>query len=135
MIYLDNASTTNKKPLSVKLAVLKAFFKRYCANPGRSSHKYSLNAEKIVFETRERAKDFFNNDSVQNVIFTGGCTEALNIAIFGTLKKGGNVIYTTNEHNSVARPLEYLKNQNLITTTLIKTEQDGTTSPQKIEDA
>ena len=135
MIYLDNASTTNKKPLSVKYSILKAFCKKYCANPGRSSHKYSLNAEKIVFQTRERARVFFNNDSVQNVIFTSGCTEALNLAIFGTLKKGGNVVYTTNEHNSVARPLQFLRDKKLITTTLVHTDKDGTTNPKNIEKA
>lgn len=135
MIYLDNASTTNKKPLSVKIAILKAFCKKYCANPGRSSHKYSLNAERVVFETRERAKNFFNNDTVQNVVFTSGCTEALNLAIFGTLKKGGHIVYTTNEHNSVARPLEQLCKDKLITTTLVKTQPDGTTNPTDIENA
>ena len=135
MIYLDNASTTNKKPLSVKLAILKAFCKKYCANPGRSSHKYSVNAEQVVYETRDRAKNFFNNDNTQNVVFTSGCTEALNTAIFGTLKKGGHIVYTTNEHNSVARPLEQLCKENFITTTLVKTDTDGTTNPKKIEEA
>ena len=135
MIYLDNASTTNKKPFCVRWAINKAFFKQYCANPGRSSHKYSLNAERIVFETRELAKEFFNNDSIQNVVFTSGCTESLNVAIFGTLKKGGHVIYTTNEHNSVARPLEQLCNKGLITTTLVKTNDNGIVEPKQIENA
>lgn len=135
MIYLDNASTTNKKPLSVKLAILKSLSKKYCANPGRSSHKYSLNAEKVVFETRELANSFFNNDCVQNVVFTSGCTEALNLAIFGTLKKGGHIVYTTNEHNSVARPLEQLTSQNLITTTIVCADKNGVIEPKQIEDA
>jgi len=135
MIYLDNASTTNKKPLSVKLAIWRAFQKKFCANPGRSSHKYSLNAGNVVFETREYLNKFFGNDCVSNVIFTGGCTEALNLAIFGTMKEGGNVIYTTNEHNSVARPLEYLKSIGHITTTLVKTDKTGKTDPREIEKA
>lgn len=135
MIYLDNASTTNKKPLCVKIAMAKAFCKKYCANPGRSSHNYSLNAEQIVFETRERAKCFFNNDTVQNVVFTSGCTEALNTAIFGTVKQGGHVIYTTNEHNAVARPLEQLCSKNIISTTVIKAGKDGIVNPADIEAA
>ena len=135
MIYLDNASTTNKKPFCVKFAICKAFFKKYCANPGRSSHTPSLNAGNVVFETRELLKVFFNVQSSENVIFTSGCTEALNLAIFGTLKKGGNVIYTTNEHNSVARPLEFLKNRGDITTTLIATNKNGEVEPKDIEKA
>ena len=135
MIYLDNASTTNKKPLCVKLAQIKAMTKKYCANPGRSSHNISINAGNIVFETRELLKNFFNVKNVENVIFTSGCTEALNLAIFGTVQKGGNVVYTSNEHNSVARPLEYLKNKKLITTTLVETNSQGFVNPKDIENA
>ena len=43
------------------------------------------------------------------MIFTKNCTEALNLAIFGTLKKGDHVLTTCYEHNSVLRPLEELK--------------------------
>lgn len=133
MIYLDNASTTNHKPLCVKWAMLKSMLKKYCANPGRSSHQYSLNAGNMVYETRETLNEFFGNDCVNNVIFTSGCTEALNLAIFGTIKKGGNVVYTSNEHNSVARPLESLKAKGIITTTLVETNNLGVVTPDMIE--
>lgn len=135
MIYLDNASTTNHKPLCVKWAMLKSMIKKYCANPGRSSHQYSLNAGNMVYETREILNEFFGNDCVNNVIFTSGCTEALNLAIFGTIKKGGNVVYTSNEHNSVARPLESLKAKGIITTTLVETNNLGVVTPDMIEKA
>ena len=135
MIYLDNASTTNHKPLCVKWAMLKSMLKKYCANPGRSSHKYSLNAGNVVYETREKLNEFFGNDCVNNVIFTSGCTEALNLAIFGTIKKGGNVVYTSNEHNSVARPLESLKAKGIISTTLVETNDLGVVTPDMIEKA
>ena len=135
MIYLDNASTTNHKPLCVKWAMLKSMLKKYCANPGRSSHKYSLNAGNVVYETREKLNGFFGNDCVNNVIFTSGCTEALNLAIFGTIKKGGNVVYTSNEHNSVARPLESLKAKGIISTTLVATNDLGVVMPDMIEKA
>lgn len=135
MIYLDNASTTNHKPLCVKWAMLKSMLKKYCANPGRSSHQYSLNAGNMVYETRETLNEFFGNDCVNNVIFTSGCTEALNLAIFGTIKKGGNVVYTSNEHNSVARPLESLKAKGIITTTLVETNNLGVVTPDMIEKA
>ena len=135
MIYLDNASTTNKKPLCVKWAVLKSLSKKYCANPGRSSHKIGLNAGNVVFETREKLQKFFNCQNAQNVVFTSGCTEALNLAILGTVQKGKNVVYTSNEHNSVARPLEMLKNKKLITTTQVLTDQNGKTNPEDVEKA
>ena len=70
-----------------------------------------------------------------NVIFTSGCTEALNLAILGTIQTGGNVVYCSNSHNSVARPLEYLKSKNLISTTLVKTDKTGKMTAEKIENA
>ena len=135
MIYLDNASTTNKKPLSVKWAVFKALTKKYCANPGRSSHRLSLNAGNEIFETRQLVNDFFNVGAVEHIIFTSGCTEALNTAIFGTVKPCGNVIITSNEHNSVARPLKQLENNGKITLTIVDSNEKGIVEPKDIERA
>ena len=135
MIYFDNASTTNKKPFSAKLASLKALCKKYCSNPGRSSHKIALNSSKVVFETRMLLKNFFNAKSVNNIVFTSGCTEALNMAILGTVKRGGHIVYTSNEHNSVARPIEFLKNKGEITATIVNTNNEGKTDSKDIEKA
>lgn len=135
MIYLDNASTTNKKPFCVKLAIHKALTKKYCANPGRSSHKYSINAGNVVYETRCKLNDFFGGYGDDHVVFTSGCTEALNLAIFGTLKENGHIVYETNAHNSVARPIEYLKKHGKITATLVKTNESGFVNPSDIEKA
>lgn len=132
MIYLDNAATTNKKPLCVKLAVLKSLTKKYCSNPGRSSHKLSLNSGMEIFKTREIVNNFFNNDDISRVIFTGSCTEALNTAIFGILNNGGNVIITENEHNSVARPIFLLQEQNKITVTVAKLNGDNVVTASQI---
>lgn len=135
MIYLDNASTTNHKPLCVKMAVLKSLKHKYCANPGRSAHFFSLNAGNEIFETRQLVNDFFNVGAINHVVFTSGCTEALNTAIFGTLKKGGHVIISSNEHNSVARPLKKLENEGQISLTIIQTDKNGVISPNQIESA
>lgn len=124
MIYLDNASTTNHKPLSVRWQAIKSLTKKFCANPGRSAHKLSLNASNEVFETRMLVNDFFNVNCIEHVVFTSGCTEALNTAIFGVTKKGDHVIITANEHNSVARPLKKLESQGLITLTILPVDQN-----------
>ncbi|MBQ0017036.1 MAG: aminotransferase class V-fold PLP-dependent enzyme [Clostridiales bacterium] len=133
MIYFDNASTTNKKPFSVKWEVFKSLTKKYCANPGRSAHKLSLNAGNVVFETRLLVNDFFNVGAPENIIFTSGCTEALNTAIFGTYKKNGHVIISSNEHNSVARPLKMLEKEGKIKLTIVKTNEKGLITPEMIE--
>ena len=107
MIYLDNAATSLVKPLSVKRAVDYAM-ENYTANPGRGGHDLSIKTGEIIFETRENIKDFFGAKSYE-IIFTKNCTEALNLAIFGTLKSGDHVITTCYEHNSILRPLNLLK--------------------------
>lgn len=107
MIYLDNAATTYYKPYSVKQAVNEAL-NLYTANAGRGGHKLAqLSAEKI-YEVREKVLKFFDANN-HTCIFTSGCTSALNLAILGSVKQGGHIITTYLEHNSVLRPLEYLK--------------------------
>lgn len=107
MIYFDNAATGGFKPDEVISATTAAL--NHSANPGRSGHKLSLACLERVYKTRKLLCDFFGAYSFERVIFTKNCTEALNIAILGTLKSGDEVVTTVAEHNSVLRPLEYLK--------------------------
>lgn len=113
MIYLDNSASTFTKPKEVLKAVNEAMLK-FTANPGRSGHKASLNTAIQVQNVRSQLKDFFNAENEQNVIFTQNCSEALNLAILGSKKKGGHVICTENDHNSVLRALQHLKDENEI---------------------
>lgn len=107
MIYFDNAATGGFKPDCVLSAAAAAL--KMCANPGRSGHKLSLACLERVYATRKILCDFFGGYSYDRVVFTKNCTEALNIALLGVLKKGDHVVTTVAEHNSVLRPLEYLK--------------------------
>lgn len=104
MIYLDNAATTGKKPISVIRAVDTALVK-YCANPGRSGHKRSEMTAVKVYETREALADFFGASGPENVVFTQNCTHSLNCVIKGVLTGRDHVIVSSLEHNSVMRPL------------------------------
>lgn len=113
MIYFDNAASGGRKPDPVLSAVSSAI--KVCANPGRSGHKLALSCANIVQQARNTLSDFFDGYGFDRVVFTKNCTEALNIAIFGTLKKGDHVILSCMEHNSVLRPLERLKKAGVIT--------------------
>jgi cysteine desulfurase family protein len=108
LIYLDNAATSWPKPESVYAAVNLVMRER-CGNPGRSGHKMSLAAQQVVSEARLLAAKFFNALAPDHIIFGLNATDALNLAIHGTLKSGNHVITSAMEHNSVARPLEMLK--------------------------
>lgn len=122
MIYFDNAATGGFKPDGVVQATAAAI--RTCANPGRSGHKLSLACAERVYACRSAVSEFFNAPSADRVAFTKNCTEALNIAIFGTLSKGDRVITTVAEHNSVLRPLNYLRKQGVEVVT-VQLTQDG----------
>lgn len=100
MIYLDNAATTYSKPKGVFAAAAKSY-----ANPGRGGSRVSLNASEAVYECRERLCALMGIDKPEDLIFTSNTTEALNLAIKGTVKKGDHVVMSGMEHNSVIRPV------------------------------
>lgn len=123
MIYLDNSSTTYKKPLCVKLSQIQAMSK-YSINPSRAGYKRAINLSEKIFACRELFAENFGT-TPDNVIFTSGCTMALNLAIFGTAKKGGHIITTIYEHNSTLRALEKLRTTNNITYTIVEPNKNG----------
>lgn len=103
MIYLDNAATTMRKPPQVGEAVLQAM--NTMGNASRGAHREALTASRIVYNTRLKLAELFHCARADHVVFTCNSTEALNIAISGTLEPGDHVITTMMEHNSVLRPL------------------------------
>lgn len=109
MIYFDNAATTLYKPQSVIDAVVHAM--TTAGNAARGTHAGSLAASRTVYDARVKIAQFFHCSRADHVVFTANSTEALNIAISGTLGKGDHIISTDLEHNSVLRPLYYLEKQ------------------------
>lgn len=117
MIYLDNAATGGFKPSAAILSAENVI--RYLsANPGRSGHRLSVVGAQIVYDTRKLLAEKFGA-SPERVIFTSNCTTALNLAILGSVKKGGHVITTVYEHNSVLRPLFHLEQRGEISLTIL----------------
>ena len=119
MIYLDNSATTRKKPRTVIIKTIKGITD-LSANPGRSGHKASLDAAIEVGDVREKICKMFSVGKPENVIFTQNCTDALNLAILGSVKKGGHVITTAFEHNSTLRPLSELEKLGLISLSIVQ---------------
>lgn len=112
MIYLDHAATGGYKPAAVQNAVIAAM--KACANPGRSGHALSVATAERVLACRNLLSELFDGYGYERVVFTKNCTEALNVALLGTLEKGDHVVTTCIEHNSVLRPLEALKRAGVI---------------------
>ncbi|MBR3864322.1 MAG: aminotransferase class V-fold PLP-dependent enzyme [Clostridia bacterium] len=122
MIYFDNSATGYKKPDQVIESTVNAL-KYLSVNAGRSSHKLSLKGEEFIYKTRKEIANFFGSKFIQRVIFTKNCTEALNIAILGSLTHGDHVITSVYEHNSVLRPLYHLQEKGIITLSIVKPER------------
>jgi len=108
MVYLDNAATTWPKPEAVYHAIDTAM-REHGANPGRGAYRMSVEAEKLVDDTRQAIARLFNAPAPERVIFTLNCTDALNIALNGLIKPNDRVVTGPFEHNSVTRPLHSLR--------------------------
>jgi len=130
MIYLDNSATTHHKPKQVIRNALKGL-KRYSINPNRSGYDLASETQEKVFECREKLANFLGT-TPENVIFTSGCTMAINLGLFGTAKKNGHIITTIFEHNSVLRVLERLKITHNISYTLLTPNKNGLINPNDI---
>jgi len=117
MIFLDNSSSSFFKPKSVVNAV-KNTIEYLPFNASRGSHSGALRAERLLYSARKNIANAFGGMS-DRVIFTGGCTEAVNLAIFGSAIEGGHVIATVFEHNAVLRPLYRLNKAGIISLSFV----------------
>jgi cysteine desulfurase/selenocysteine lyase len=108
MIYLDHAATSWPKPPKV-LVAMHDFLENAGGNPGRSGHRLSVAAGRIVYDAREAVAELFNASDPLRVIFTLNATHAINIALHGLLRPGDRVVTSGIEHNAVMRPLRGLE--------------------------
>ena len=120
MIYLDNGATSFPKPRQVTDAVLEAMT-QYCANPGRSSHFLAARTAQEIYKTRAALALLLGLDDPGRILFTKNCTEALNLALRGILRKGDHVVTSSMEHNAVLRPLKALEKEG-VETTIVRPE-------------
>ena len=133
-IYFDNAATSHPKPPGVPEAVTRALTESN-ANPGRSGHRAAIEAARIVLDCRERLAALLGAGDPMNIVHCFNCTDALNLAIKGSLHVGDHVIATQLEHNSVLRPLHALEQRRRISLTLVAPRPDGFVDPEDIRAA
>jgi cysteine desulfurase family protein len=130
MIYLDNAATSFPKPEPVYQA-LDRFARSALANPGRSAYRMSVEAEGTLDATRHLLNRVFGGAAPERWIFTLNCTDALNMAIKGTIRAGDHVVTSDLEHNSINRPLRQLEKSGVITLTRVAAS-DGYFSAEQV---
>jgi cysteine desulfurase/selenocysteine lyase len=102
LIYFDNAATT-QKPQQV-IDALSYYYAHFNSNIHRGVHGLSQEATALFEETRECVKKFINAPSNQEIIFTRGTTESINLVAssFGKMfvNEGDEVLISEMEHHS-----------------------------------
>ncbi len=127
LIYFDNAATS-QTPRVVVDAVDNAYYDRR-ANVHRGVHTLSQEATAAMEATRERVRAFVNADSTDEIIFTRGTTEAINLVAssYGQLLEAGDeIILTIMEHHSNIVPWQLLQNRKGIVIKVVPIHADGT---------
>lgn len=133
-VYLDNASTSWPKPQRV-LDEMVRFMVSEGGSPGRGGHRMAVAAERIVREVRVKLARLIYADDPKRIIHCLNGTDALNIALKGSLREGDHVVCTQLDHNSVSRPLEAMAARKFITLTRVPVAGDGCVDPDAIRDA
>jgi len=124
LIYLDHAATSWPKADGVSDA-LAAASRDIVGNAGRSSDDSAANA---IDRCRLELARLVRLTDPSRVILTHGCTDALNLAIFGLLahrRDTPHVVSTVLEHNSVRRPLKHLERAGHISLTEVACDRNG----------
>lgn len=102
LVYLDNGATT-QKPLCV-LDAMREEYLNVNANVHRGVHYLSQQATDLHEQAREKVRKFINAGSVNEIIFTHGTTESLNLVVSsfcdGFMSEGDEVIVSVMEHHS-----------------------------------
>jgi cysteine desulfurase family protein len=132
-IYFDNAATSWPKPEAMIKAMVD-FNAQVGANPGRSGHRLSIEASRIVYNARETVASLLGAGDPHSVIFTRNATEGLNMVLRGFLRPRDHVITSSMEHNSVMRPLRALELEG-IELSVIQCSGAGDISPDDIASA
>jgi len=110
LVYLDNGATAQKPSLVID--AINTYYKDYNSNIHRGVHHLSQVATTAYEDAREKLRGFINSPKLEEVIFTKGTTESINIvaSCFGrkSLNKGDEVIISAMEHHSNIVPWQMI---------------------------
>lgn len=124
--YLDNTATS-QTPLSV-IDEIKRIYTTSKANVHRGVHTLSQEMTDLQERSRERIRKYINAESVEEVIFTRGTTEAINLVAssFGSrFKEGDEVILTVMEHHANIVPWQLLRSRTGIVLRVVDINERG----------
>ncbi|GHV04117.1 class V aminotransferase [Spirochaetia bacterium] len=128
-IYANYAATTPALSQAV-VKELREYAGGAQLNAGRNFE--GLEAGAIALRARRVIGKLFGLSDPLRVIFSGGATQSLNMAIHGLVRPGDHVLAMSVEHNATARPLDYLRKDGVIELDWIQCDPEGSLDPEKI---
>ena len=135
LVYLDNAATS-QTPRCVVDNISRMYYE-HKANVHRGVHTLSQEATDRVEEARTKVKEFINAGSTEEIIFTRGTTEGINLVAssFGdSLCNGDEIIITVMEHHSNIVPWQLLQRNCRVVLRVVPINADGSLMLDAYED-
>ena len=132
ILYLNNSATSYPKPARVAEAVAASLI-----NPPEMTERGEGSGMKdLVRAARDRIARFFGVSDSSRLVFCSNATDGLNLAIHGLLgREGGHAVTTSNDHNSVLRPLRTLEKDGKVELTIVQSDDRGVLDAGRILDA
>jgi cysteine desulfurase / selenocysteine lyase len=125
LVYMDSAATAAPRPPSVALAVAR-YIDEIAATPGRGGHRLANDAGRVALACRQRVATLLGiPGDAGRIAFAANATQALNAALWGTLRRGDRVVVTAFDHNSVLRPAAVLARERDVEVVLVPGSADG----------
>jgi len=106
-VYFDHAATSWPKAPGVAEQMQRALLE-LGGNPGRGAYRMAVDTARAIHAVRRDAAEFLGAPDSKDLLFQPGCTQGLNLALFGLLAPGDRIVACPSEHNAVARPLNVL---------------------------
>src|SRR6516164_5381975 len=127
LIYMDNAATS-QKPQAV-IDALVDYYSGYNANIHRGIHTLAEEATAAFEATRDAVKEFIHASAREEIIFTRGTTEGINLVSYTwgrqNIRKGDEIIISTMEHHSNIVPWQILCGEKNAVLKIIPISEDG----------
>lgn len=133
-IYLDYHATT---PLDDRVRqAMEPYFSEYFGNPASVLHQYGWKAEAAVSAARKKVAELIGACEPQEIIFTSGATESVNLALKGLAfaRKHGHIITAKTEHSAVLDTCRWLSQQGF-RVTYLDVDSEGFISLDELERA
>ena len=135
LVYLDSANSSQKPRVVVDR--IYDFYTKEFSNVGRSVHYLAVAATNLYENTRTSVQKFINAKDVNEIVFTKGATEAINLvaSTYGQshLNEGDEVLLTELEHHSNYVPWHYLRKSKGIKIKFAEINEDGDITLESIE--